>query len=183
MEVATNEPLQVVAGDTAKWKRRFENYEPPSWTLAYYLVKDGQQIQITATDNGDGYHMVDVKPSTTTGWTAGQYAWQAVVDNGTDRHRVDYGTIEILPDYEQQGTGYDARSHVKTVLDAIESVIEGRATKDQESYEISGRSLKRTPLPDLLRLRDRYKAEHQRELQAERLRNGLGTNGRVLVRF
>lgn len=183
MEVATNEPMQLVAGDTLKFKRHWDDYEPPGWTLTYYLVKDGKQITITATDNGDGYHLVDVKPSTTSAWSPGRYQWQAVVADGTDRYKVDEGTIEVLADYAQQSSGFDARTHVKKTLDAIEAVIESRATRDQESVEINGRSLRRTSLPDLLKLRDRYKAEYQREVQAERLRNGLGTNGRVLVRF
>ena len=54
--------------------------------------------------------------------------------------------------------------HVRRVIDAIEAVIERRATKDQKSYSIDGRSLERTPIDELLLLRDRYRAEWQRLL-------------------
>jgi hypothetical protein len=69
------------------------------------------------------------------------------------------------------------------VLDAIEAIIEKRSTKDQDSYSIQGRSLGRTPIADLILLRDRYRAEWVREQRAERIRNGLGHSGVVKVRF
>jgi hypothetical protein len=68
-------------------------------------------------------------------------------------------------------------------LDAIEATIEGRASKDQESYSIQGRSLARTPIADLILLRGKYKAEYVQMQRAEKLRNGLGHGGNIKVRF
>lgn len=64
---------------------------------------------------------------------------------------------------------FDVTTHATKVLAAIEAVIEGRATVDQQSYTIEGRTLQRTPMQDLLLLRDRYKrevAQEQGELAA-----------------
>jgi hypothetical protein len=61
-------------------------------------------------------------------------------------------------------------------------VIEGRSSRDQENYSIQGRSLSRTPIPDLLILRDRYKAMYVQEQRAERLKNNLGHSGIIKVR-
>jgi hypothetical protein len=143
----------------------------------------GAKIDITATDNGDGTHLVNLAPATTAAYTAGKYRWQAYVSDSDDRYLVDSGTIEIKPNFAVQTNGYDDRGHVKTVLDAIEAVIEGRATKDQMSYSIAGRSLSLTPIPDLIVLREKYKAEYANEVRAERIANGLGHIGKILVRF
>ena len=61
-------------------------------------------------------------------------------------------------------------------------MIQNRATKDQESYSIQGRSLARTPIADLIALRSQYKAELVREERAERIKNGLGHSGIIKVR-
>ncbi len=50
-------------------------------------------------------------------------------------------------------------THARRMLNAIEAALEGRASKDTESYTIEGRSLSRTPIPDLLRLRAIYRRE------------------------
>ena len=75
----------------------------------------------------------------------------------------------MRPDIAQLAAGHDARSHVQRVLDAIEAVLEKRATLDQEQYRINNRELRRTPIADLLKLRDRYRMELQR---AKAARNG-----------
>ena len=77
----------------------------------------------------------------------------------------------------------DPRSHAKITLDAVEAVIEGRATKDQENYSIAGRSACRTPVADLLSLRDYYRTEFLREQRVERRNKGIGTGARLLARF
>lgn len=181
-DIPTNEPMSVTAGDTVTWKRSLSDYlASAGWVLSYTLVNSAGKITITSTADGDD-HLVSVLAATTAAWTAGEYSWQAYVTKGAERYQVDYGALEILPDFAQQTT-HDGRSHVKTVLDSIEAVIEGRATKDQESYSINGRSLARTSVEQLLVFRDRYKAEYAREVRAERIRNGLGHSGRILTRF
>jgi len=74
-------------------------------------------------------------------------------------------------------------THARRVLTAIEAVIEGRASKDQEEYTIGTRSLKRTPIKDLLVLRDAYKAEVAHEDAQYRLAQGLPNPRKVRVRF
>jgi hypothetical protein len=75
------------------------------------------------------------------------------------------------------------RSHAKIVLDSIEAVLENRATMDQSSMSIAGRSLSRTPLPDLMELRDRYKAEYLKEIKLARIRNKQGSGNTIKVKF
>ena len=186
-DIPTNEPLQVTAGDSVTWKRSFSDYPAADgWVLTYALQHSSNtKITLTASADGDD-HLVSEVAATTAAWGPGIYSWQAYVTKAPDRYQVDTGTLEILPDLSAL-TNYDGRSHVKKTLDAIEAVIEGRATKDQESYSFStgggSRSLSRTPLADLIMLRTKYKFLYESELNAERVAAGLGTNKKIVTRF
>ena len=180
------EPTQIIAGDRAAWKRTDlgTDYAPASYSLKYSarLEDSGStEIEITASESGSDY-IIEVGQSTTTAYTAGVYHWQAYITRTSDSERVtvDSGTWEIKANRDAATT--DPRNHVKKVLDAIESVIEGRASKDQESYSIQGRSLSRTPIAELITLRDKYRAEWVREQRAERIKNNLGHSGVIKVR-
>lgn len=182
----TTEPSEIIAGDRIAWKRSDldSDYPIASYSLKYSarLENAGStEIEITASESGSDY-IVEVGQATTANYTAGVYHWQAYIIRSSDSERVtiDSGTWEVKANSDTATT--DPRGHVKKVLDAIEATIEGRASKDQESYSIQGRSLGRTPIADLILLRDKYKAEYVRETRAERIRNGLGHSGIIKVR-
>ena len=80
-------------------------------------------------------------------------------------------------------SGYDNRSHVKKVLDALEATLENKASQDQLSYSIAGRSLSRLSPTELIQWRDRYREEYNREVQAERIAQGLGNSNKIRVRM
>ena len=182
-EIPTTEPKSVTAGDTVQWnKDSLSDYlASAGWTLTYALRNAAGKIDITASANGGGYS-VSVAAATTADWVAGQYSWQAYVTKAAERFKVGSGTIEVLPNFATENS-FDDRSHAKTVLDAIEAVIESRASVDQESYSIMGRSLKRTPMADLLKLRDKYKALYLMEQNAENAKNGKPGKNRILARL
>ena len=100
---------------------------------------------------------------------------------GDEVREIDTGEVTIRPDISQLAAGHDARSHVERALAAIEAVIEKRATIDQERYRINNRELWRTPVGELLRLRDRYKAELAR-MQAVRRGDLFGRTVKVAFR-
>ncbi len=183
---AETEPTTFIVGDRLAWKRTDlgTDYAPASYALQYSarLESTATEITITAGESGSDY-VVEVAAATTAVYTAGIYHWQAYIVRSSDSERitVDSGTFEVKANRDAAAT--DPRGHVKKVLDAIEAIIEKRASKDQESYSIQGRSLGRTPIADLILLRDRYRAEYVREQRAERIRNGLGHSGIVKVRF
>lgn len=78
---------------------------------------------------------------------------------------------------------YAGASHAETVLAAIEAVIERRATVDQQSYSIEGRSLARMPIDDLLRFRSQYRAEVANEQAARAAAEGRGSSRRIRTAF
>tara|TARA_R110002012_G_scaffold98074_1_gene235269 strand:+ start:3997 stop:4581 length:585 start_codon:yes stop_codon:yes gene_type:complete len=180
------EPAEIIAGDRASWKRTDlgTDYPPASYSFKYAarLENSGAtEIEITASESGDEY-IVEVGQAVTANYKAGTYHWQAYITRTSDSERitVDSGTWQILAN--RDATNSDPRNHVKKVLDAIESVIEGRASKDQENYSIQGRSLSRTPIADLIMLRSKYRAELVQEQRAERIKNNLGHSGVIKVR-
>ena len=183
----TTEPTTLIAGDRIGWKRTDLNsdYAVGDYALSYSARLEGAgstEISITATESGDDY-IVEITQATSAAYTAGTYHWQAYITRSSDSERItiDSGPWEVKANRDT--ASIDPRSHVKKVLEAIEAVLESRASKDQESYSIQGRSLARTPIPDLVVLRDKYRGEYVREKRAERIRNGLGHSGTIKVRF
>ncbi len=177
----TSTPSKLTAGDSVEWTISLPDYPAPTWTLTYYLVKTGKQIVITGSqyESSDDHH-IEVAKAETTDWPAGTYSYQAVVDDGTDRKRIESGSIVIEPDFAQQDDGYDDRSFAKKSLDAIEAVIENRASQAQQEYQIAGRALKFMTMDELLNARDRFRAEVRAE---ERRKAGKSAFGAVKVRF
>lgn len=186
-DIPTNEPLTLRAGLTWKWRREdlASDYPATSWTLKYWLKKTGAtgaNFSITASADGSNFD-VTVPASTTSGYTAGRYTWSAQVTGGSsEAYEVDTGSLEILPRYDQ-AANLDDRTHARKVLEAIEAVIENRATLDQQEYTIGNRSLKRMTVEELMRFRQLYRNEVQAELAAEKLANGIGIGRKVLVRL
>jgi enamine deaminase RidA (YjgF/YER057c/UK114 family) len=183
----TREPETLVVGDRWMWKRTDlgADYPPASYTLKYSLrlgAATTAEIEIAAATSGSDY-LVEVASATTAGYTAGLYVWQAYITRTSDTQRVlvDSGTITVVVNRDVSTA--DPRSHARKVLASIEAVLESRATRDQEEYSIAGRSLKRTPIPDLIVLKDKYTTAVSNEIAAERIAKGLGDPRRIGVRL
>ena len=143
-------------------------YPAPEWRLSVVL-RGPSVIDLHAVPDGRN-HLLHVPATTTREW-----------QRGDDIEEIDSGTVTVRPDIAQLAAGHDARSHVQRVLDAIEAVLEKRATLDQEQYRINNRELRRTPIADLLKLRDRYRGELARMKAASK--GGLfGVSARVVFR-
>jgi hypothetical protein len=185
-DIPTTEPLFARAGDTWKWTRTLEDYPASSgWTLKYRFKNADGGFEIVATASGSD-HSVTVAAATSAAYAAGKYSWVAWVEGGSsEKYTVDSGSFTVQSDYRAiaAATGLDDRSHARKVLTAIEAVIERRATKDQEEYTIEGRSLKRTPIPDLLKLRQKYQAEVVAEEAAAKLAAGQLPGRKIQFRF
>lgn len=180
----TIEPISFVSGETVAWTKSLDDYLPAdSWVLTYVFVKDGEQQTVVAADNGDGDHLATISAADSGNFVAGIYQWQAHVDDGTDHHMVDSGRVEVKANFLDKESGFDARSHAEKTLDAIEAVIENRATQDQQSYTIQGTTLTRMPIVDLIKFRGIYRNELKQQKIAENLNNGLGSSRTIKVRL
>lgn len=178
----TREPAQLTLGDRWLWKRTDlgVDYPPASYALKYVLRRHdtGAEIEITANESGADY-LVEVASATTALYTAGRYSRTAYIIRSSDSERLVVGTDTVEVIANRDASAADPRSHARKVLDAIEAVIENRATVDQQEYSIAGRSLKRMEIGDLTKFRDKYRAEVQSE---ERAASGNGTR-KLLMRF
>lgn len=174
----------LVVGDTLDFVTTVADYPPADgYTLKFRLIPrtSGSAITITAATYGTDYR-VQVSPATTAGWATGEYSWASWVEKSGARYSVGNGTITLLPD-PGVVSAYDGRTHARKTLDAIEALIENRASLDQQEYQIGGRMLKRMQIAELLKLRSLYQSEVAKELQATKLANGLGVGSKIQVRF
>jgi len=176
-------PDQLVAGDTWVWTRVLDDYPASTYTGTWYLENRTGQISVAAVASGNTF-TATVAKATTAAYKAGEYRWRFVATKISDSTRtsVEDGWVSVLPDPASSGN-LDWRTHARKTLDAIEAVIEGRATTDQEAMSINGRSLTRISIPDLLKFRDYYKGEVFSEKAASAVSAGLGDPRRIYVRF
>lgn len=134
-----------------------DGYPAPTWSGTLYL-RGPAQIDITSTADATALLFAATAVITTT-WTAGEYSYQLSLTDGSEVTTVEVGRTEIFKDLSLITTAQDARTHAKKVLEAIEAVLENRASTDQMSYQINNRQLSRMPIKDLLLMRDRYALE------------------------
>lgn len=155
-------------------------YPAPEWSISVLLRGPGV-INLTSTDEGT-QHRLTANAAETANWVPGLYSYSARVTNGADTHEIEAGQLVVQADLANATEGHDGRSHAQRSLEAIEAVIEKRASMDQERYRINNRELYRTPISDLLKLRDLYRAEVRREQAAARGQNLFGATVRVRLR-
>lgn len=174
----------IIQGDYTAWKRSDLHSDYPNnlYTLTYNGNLEGSashNITITATASGNDY-IVELSSTTTDGYTIGLYHWDAYITRDSDsaRIRIDYGQWDVVANFD--GAHFDPRSSNKKILDAIVAVIEGRASQDQMSYSIAGRSLSRMSIDDLLQFEGVYRSRWLREQR--RLRNkDVGSNDSIIL--
>lgn len=173
------EPLIIVAGDLASWKRTLSDFPASTWTLSYAFAKSGSQFTITASASGND-HLISVPTAT---WAAGLYTVQGYVTNGSERHIVFEADIQIESNLATATGGLDTRSHARKVLDALEAVLEARASKSIVQWTGLEQSFSLIPTPDLVAMREKYRVEYQAEVAASNIARGLGNKRNVFVRF
>jgi len=183
------EPDRLVTGDRFAWQRPdlVSDYPLADYTMTYHFSQDSggggtHHFTLSSTEADDNYYFE--KPSSeTTNLTAGDWEWQLYAIRTSDSERVtlDYGITKFA--IGELDTNNDLRSHAKKVLDAIEAVIEGRATIDQSSFSLGGRSLSRLSVDELMTFRDRYHAEYLKEVKLARIRNKQGSGNTIKVNF
>lgn len=201
----TSEPLVVRAGESWAWARTdlAEHYPASDWSLIYALRNADHHIDLTADAESDDTFSIDLGPAVTADYPPGDYLWLAwaqrfeietttetdpetgeeiEVETETDtlaaRHQVGTGTLRILPDLSL-AAAYDPRTWAKRMLDAVEAVLEARASTDQLDLvdtTLGDRGMKRDR-SSLIELRSQLQIEVQRETgQRPRVR-------RILARF
>lgn len=171
-------PSSTSAGLTFDRTATLTAYPAPDWELSAVL-RGPAVIDLQAEPSGTA-HRFYVTATEAADWEPGDYWYSVRATRGDDVVEVEAGQITIKPDLAMLSAGHDGRNHVQRVLEAIEAVLEKRATIDQERYKINNRELWRTPISELLVLRDRYRSELRRMKAG---RNGSLFNQAVRVGF
>jgi len=186
-EIPEKEPVNFHKGETVVWKRTDLGTDYPvgsyamSWT-ARLESNGGTSFSATVTEVDD-YYKFTLDNSATGGYTTGDYIWVLKVTQSSDSEEliIDTGKITVKDNYF--GSTGDTRSHAKIMVDKLESLIEGKADSDVSSYAIAGRSLNKLTPEELIRWRDYYKAEYNREVAEFRIGNSEGSGNMIKVRF
>ena len=160
-------PAHLTAGDD--WVFTLpalgQAWPAPDYSLSLLLVPEagGNVIDTPGSFEG-GVWTVSVAATATGAMLPGAWSWAIRVQEAASgaKQTVARGGIDVLPDPAL--SDQDTRADAERILAAIEARIEGRITKDADSYSIEGRSISRMPIEQLLRLRGLY----QREVQAVR---------------
>lgn len=186
-------PTLAYRKDKLTWARALPAFPfAGGWALKYDFVSltgrvslrdNTDSVQIDDAGNGNWTVLV---PSTTTAWAAGKYTWTEWVEKTGERQTLSSGRTEILLNFDDAlaASGYDSRSGVRKVYDALQALLEGKALRgDQLAYTIAGRSLQRLSFDEVTRAHEKYRqlviAEDRREAAAR----GVAVGGVYKVRF
>jgi hypothetical protein len=183
--IPTFEPTEFTIGETLKWTKSLADYPASEgYALKFYFRGAGTGFDITATADGDDYS-VTVPAATTAEMTAGKYNWQAEISLSGEKFIVDSGEVTVKPSLAaiNASVTFDGRTTARKILDAIDALLQGKASLDQQEYMIGNRSLKRIPIPDLISLRTHYAQIVSRERRDDKRKQGASFLKSVHVRF
>lgn len=182
-EIPTIEPSVIQSGDTVKWAKSLADYPAgDGWVLSYRLVNRFDSYDIATSASGAD-HAVTLSASATAAYQPGEYKLLGWVTKAGERYSIDTKRVEVKPNLAVV-EGYDGRSTAQKSLDALNEGLEkyaGNAWK--QSYTIENRTMAFRSAKDFFALRSVLVAEVNREKQAERLAQGLGSTNRVRVRI
>ncbi len=181
------EPTTLIAGDSTDWVRTEPDYPATDWQGTYALFNATHTYGFQ-TMNVAGGHWANLLASETAAWAEGRYDWTFYLTNKLDAEKrvsITSGRIVIKAN-PATGGARDGRTHAEKMLDAINGIIENKASKSQlDMVRVAHNGRDWEGKPELLmQWRDLYAAEVRREQQARDMAAGQGGKGmRVRVRF
>lgn len=180
-------PATFTAGDLVTWTQE-RAPEGTTAITAYLRTNAASGATIAASGPVNGIWTFTLPSATTTQLTPGDWRLQEVAMVGGNPVTVNQASFTITRSLAYTGspTAIDLRSQAQQDLDAVESAIRALTTGAQEYWIGSGgngRKVRRADLAELIKWRDRLKAQVAAEKRAEDIANGLGDGRRLYVRF
>lgn len=187
-----NIPSILAAGDSASWpdmpfSSAGKMISAMDYTLMYCLRGTGSVLDLNATANGSGWKTsITSTQSAALNVTAADVSWywNAYATKSGERILAGEGVIKLKVNFAALSTAYDGRTQAEKDFDAVKaevtSRISGGATLE---YSIGNRQLKKEPIAELIKLQDRLRGEINRQRATQRIANGQGNPGKVMVRF
>jgi len=158
-----------------------------TYTLTWYARTNTstEGATIVGVAEGDGWR-ITVPSSTTTGFIADTWTWQAIATYGSVQYTAGRGqfTVKATAGYSGTPSAFDDRSRAEIDLEKVDAAIRTLASGGMvQEYSIGGRSLRRYKMTELLELRSTLQNEVAMERRREKIRQGLGNPGLAKVRF
>jgi hypothetical protein len=180
---------QLTAGDTWSWTGLDLSdlgYSPTTHTLKY-AFRGSEKLDLVAVASASaGGYDVTADAAATAKLSPGVFGWVAAVFAIADNARTEIarGTVTIVADIfaaDVKDSALDFRSWVKASLDAVQAVLQGRASRVESEYQISGRMLRLLTPKELLDLEGELSRRYQSELQASGQLSS--SSNQILARF
>jgi hypothetical protein len=190
-------PAQLAAGDSVSWTdaQFTDNNGNTVNALAYGLTYSfrgpiaAANVDVVGTASGTGW-LVALTTAASAAMNNGAstltWFWQAYATKSGSRILAGEGRLLVKPNLMGASTGatFDGSTDAEQILAAITAEIKARLSGGATiEYSIGTRSLKKEPMTELIKLKEKYGAIVSREQRAARLANGLGNPTRVGVRF
>ncbi len=140
----------------------------PTGYAAKFILGGTSSLKVSGTISGDDIAF-SILAGDTEAFATGQYWWQLVAEEVPEsssssgdtlgRKFLDEGTVWVIGKITGEGA-FDGRSTAEKIVEAIDAVMAGKASRDQQSYVIQSgsgsRSLSRMSMDDLLKGRALY---------------------------
>jgi len=149
-------PQRLNAGDSLTWIARFAAYPASAgWQLRYTLTSAEQVYSnaFTVSPLGNDFS-VALSPSNSATLAAGDYVLFATVEKDNARHTVQETRFTVMPAITE---AQDRRTQAERTLSAIEDLLEGKASDDQQMIQYAGRTLSRYTFEQLAQIRSRLR--------------------------
>jgi hypothetical protein len=159
MTTPSQVPSLLIAGDTWTWTRELSDYPPATWAATYYFESSAKKFSIAGVLLNASTHSFTAAAATTAGYTADRYEYRLRVVSAGIVQTIERGWVTVQDNPAAADSATDRRSLARRTLDALESALLGQATTVQLAMTVNGRSISRIPLEELLRWRDRLRAE------------------------
>ena len=136
-------PSQIKAGTTFKFNLNLTVYPASDWTVYAYL-RGASAIDLQSTAQGN-MHVFNVPANISKDYKTGHYGFSLRIVNFSTGgvEELESGVLEPNSDLASISENTDLRNYAQKTLTALEAVIEGRASLDQERYRINNRELYR----------------------------------------
>lgn len=151
-------PNKIISGETIKYIWFHDLYPTDTFNMVITIVGKSSKLTNNPESTGTIYN-INIDTSTL---IAGLYAYQVTLSDGVTTDLVEYGQLIVEKNLANL-TILDCRMHAEKMLEAIQALIEGRATNEHKSLKVNNRELVLHSFKELTTLKDYYTAEIARK--------------------
>lgn len=149
------DPVTIVKGRYIAW-RKLLDVDSASYSVKYVLhPRAGGELRTVLGTQSGIYWTFALTGALSALWVEGDYSFDVVVVRTLDSEEavIASGSAKVF------ASTSDRRSHAQVMVEKIESILQGRAASDVDSYSIGSRSISKMSITELTKWRDYYRSE------------------------